>query len=142
MKRFAVLALLLSAAGCGPATVRPTSYPDPEVPCPGGRSSWNLVIVDQRADQVASERMLHDVRDGIDGRPDGEVDDPVGVPRREGLVGREGVPREVGEVQRSHSSWTTGGRSLIHCGSASTLPTFDAPPGEPSSSKKSAFALV
>jgi hypothetical protein len=65
MKRFAVLALLLSAAGCGPATVRPTSYPDPEVPCPGGRSAWNLVIVDQRADQVASERMVHDVRDGI-----------------------------------------------------------------------------
>jgi hypothetical protein len=61
----ALVLTLLSAVACGPATVRPTSYPDPEVPCPGGRSSWNLVIVDQRADQVASERMVHDVRDGI-----------------------------------------------------------------------------
>jgi hypothetical protein len=61
----AALAAVLSGGACGPATVRPTSYPDPEVPCPGGRSTWNLLIVDQRADQVASERMIHDVRDGI-----------------------------------------------------------------------------
>jgi hypothetical protein len=53
------------AAGCGPATVRPTSYPDPEVPCPGGRSAWSLQIIDQRADQTASDRMVHDVRDAI-----------------------------------------------------------------------------
>ncbi|HEX4440516.1 MAG TPA: hypothetical protein VH854_10630 [Thermoanaerobaculia bacterium] len=53
------------ATGCGPATVRPTSYPDPEVPCPGGRTAWNLLIIDDRAEKIASERMIHDVRDGI-----------------------------------------------------------------------------
>jgi len=53
------------AGGCGPATVRPTAYPDPEVPCPGGRAQWNLLIVDERAEKVASERMIHDVRDAI-----------------------------------------------------------------------------
>ena len=53
------------AAGCGPATVRPTAYPDPDVTCPGGRTQWNLVIVDERAEKTASERMIHDVRDAI-----------------------------------------------------------------------------
>lgn len=58
-------ALSITAA-CGPATVRPTSYPDPEVPCPGGRSAWSLQILDHRAEQTASDRMLHDVRDAIE----------------------------------------------------------------------------
>jgi len=31
---------------------------------------------------------------------------------------------------------------MISCGSLSVLPTFDAPPGEPSSSKKSTLACV
>lgn len=59
------LGIAVLAAACGPATVRPTSYPDPEVPCPGGRAQWNLLIVDERAEKVASERMTHDVRDAI-----------------------------------------------------------------------------
>jgi hypothetical protein len=61
----AVSATLWGAA-CGPATVRPTSYPDPDVPCPGGRSAWSLQIVDHRAEQTASDRMMHDVRDAIE----------------------------------------------------------------------------
>jgi hypothetical protein len=60
------LAALLSAGACGPATVRPVSYPDPEVPCPGGRTTWSLQIIDHRADQVVSEKMVHDVRDAIE----------------------------------------------------------------------------
>jgi hypothetical protein len=62
----ALVLTLLSAGACGPATVRPTSYPDPEVPCPGGRSAWSLQIVDQRAEKDASDRMVHDVRDAIE----------------------------------------------------------------------------
>ena len=90
----------------------------------------------------AGERVAHHGGDGVHRGADREVDDPAGVSRGERLVGGEGVPGEVGEVQSPHSSWFMGGRSLIHCGSAATLPTLDAPPGEPSSSKKSTFALV
>jgi len=62
----ALVLTLLSAAACGPATVRPTSYPDPEVPCPGGRNAWSLQIVDRRAELTASDRMVKDVRDAIE----------------------------------------------------------------------------
>ena len=62
----ALVLTLLSAAACGPATVRPTSYPDPEVPCPGGRTTWSLQIIDHRAELTASDRMVHDVRDAIE----------------------------------------------------------------------------
>jgi hypothetical protein len=66
--RFLLLAAALAAASaaCGPATVRPTSYPDPEVPCPGGRSTWSLQIIDHRAERTATDRMVHDVRDAIE----------------------------------------------------------------------------
>ena len=60
------LAALLSAGACGPATVRPVSYPDPDVTCPGGRTTWSLQIVDHRADLVVSDKMVHDVRDAIE----------------------------------------------------------------------------
>lgn len=62
----ALVLTLLSAAACGPATVRPTSYPDPEVPCPGGRNAWSLQIIDRRAELTASDRMVHDVRDAVE----------------------------------------------------------------------------
>jgi hypothetical protein len=62
----ALVLTLLSAVACGPATVRPTSYPDPEVPCPGGRNTWSLQIVDHRAELTASDRMVRDVRDAIE----------------------------------------------------------------------------
>jgi len=61
-----VLAALISAGACGPATVRPVSYPDPDVTCPGGRTTWSLQIVDHRADLVVSDKMVHDVRDAIE----------------------------------------------------------------------------
>lgn len=66
--RSAVLSLAglaaLSAA-CGPATVRPASYADPDVTCPGGRASWNLEIKDERAEPKGSEKMVGAIRDGI-----------------------------------------------------------------------------
>jgi len=53
------------ASACGPASVRPATYADPSVSCPGGRSSWNLDIVDQRADREASDKVVAAVRDGV-----------------------------------------------------------------------------
>jgi len=55
----------LAAAGCGPPKVRPASFPNPEVPCPAGLLSWNLEVLDQRAEAEASEKMIAAVRDGI-----------------------------------------------------------------------------
>jgi hypothetical protein len=52
-------------AGCGPATVRPVSFPDPDVACPGGRLTWGIQIEDQRAKRDAEDRMRVAVRDGI-----------------------------------------------------------------------------
>ena len=64
---FAVLALaVLAAAGCGPPRVRPISFPNPDVPCPAGLLSWNLEILDQRAEAEASEKMIAALRDGVE----------------------------------------------------------------------------
>lgn len=63
-----LLVILLAAglcAGCGPVTVRPASFPDPEVACPGGRVTWGIQIQDQRAERKAEERMSGSVRDAI-----------------------------------------------------------------------------
>jgi hypothetical protein len=60
-----LLSLAAGAAACGPASVRPTSYADPNVTCPGGRSTWNLEIVDQRAEPEGSEKTVAAIRDGI-----------------------------------------------------------------------------
>jgi len=60
---FAGLAAL--SVACGPATVRPASYADPDVTCPGGRASWNLDVRDARAEPKGSEKMVGAIRDGI-----------------------------------------------------------------------------
>lgn len=53
------------SVACGPPSVRPASYADPDMACPGGRASWNLQIVDQRADREGSDKMIAAVRDGV-----------------------------------------------------------------------------
>ena len=53
------------ALACGPPTVRPASYADPDVTCPAGLSRWNLEIVDQRADREGADTMTASVREGI-----------------------------------------------------------------------------
>jgi hypothetical protein len=66
--RSAVLGIAgLTALGvaCGPATVRPTSYADPDVTCPAGRSAWSIEIKDERAEPKGSEKMVAAIRDGI-----------------------------------------------------------------------------
>jgi hypothetical protein len=60
---FAGLAAL--GVACGPATVRPTSYADPDVTCPAGRSAWSIEIKDERAEPQGSEKMVAAIRDGI-----------------------------------------------------------------------------
>ncbi len=51
--------------GCGPPTVRPATYTDPDVPCPGGRSAWSLEILDRRADREGEAKMISAIREGI-----------------------------------------------------------------------------
>jgi hypothetical protein len=66
--RYPLIVTLLAAglsAGCGPVTVRPASFPDPDVTCPGGHVTWAIQIEDQRAQRDAEERMSGSVRDGI-----------------------------------------------------------------------------
>jgi hypothetical protein len=53
------------SAACGPATVRPATYSDPEVSCPGGRSAWTLEILDRRAEREGSDKAVAAIRDGI-----------------------------------------------------------------------------
>jgi len=53
------------AAGCGPATVRPVSFPDPDIGCPAGRLTWALQIEDQRALREAEARMTQSVREAV-----------------------------------------------------------------------------
>ena len=64
-RRLALLSLAALAAACGPPAVRPTSYTVPEVTCPGGRSQWNLEILDQRADPEGADKMKAAIRDGL-----------------------------------------------------------------------------
>ena len=66
MRRAAGALFSLSlAAGCGPASVRPISFPNPDVSCPGGRLTWRLEVEDQRAVREAEARVVASVRDAI-----------------------------------------------------------------------------
>lgn len=55
----------LAAAGCGPASVRPIAFPNPDVGCPGGHLTWGLEIEDQRVTRTAQDRMIAAVRDAV-----------------------------------------------------------------------------
>jgi hypothetical protein len=67
MKRFVLLlaGLAGAAAACGPPAVRPATYADPEILCPGGRSTWGLDILDRRAEREGSQKTVAEIRDGI-----------------------------------------------------------------------------
>jgi hypothetical protein len=65
MSRALLALVILAAAGCGPASVRPVAFPDPEVLCPGGRQSWTLQILDQRAERKDEDRVVGPVRDAV-----------------------------------------------------------------------------
>jgi hypothetical protein len=53
------------SAACGPASVRPVSYADPGVPCPGAQGRWNLEIVDRRAEREGTDQAIGAIRNGI-----------------------------------------------------------------------------
>ena len=66
--RIARLAILLAAgaaAACGPARVRPVSFPNPEVSCPGGRLGWKLEIEDRRAVPEVQLKIVDSVREAL-----------------------------------------------------------------------------
>jgi hypothetical protein len=67
MKRFVLFGCLATvAAGCGPATVRPATYSDPDITCPGGRSAWTLEVLDERVDREGSEKAVAAIVSGVE----------------------------------------------------------------------------
>lgn len=56
---------VLAAGACASAVLSPLSYPEPDVPCPGGRVNWRLEVVDQRAERTDSDRVTHVIRESI-----------------------------------------------------------------------------
>jgi hypothetical protein len=65
MKRLVLVLAGALAVSCGPASVRPATYADPEISCPGGRAAWSLEILDQRVEPEGSEKIVRAIRDGI-----------------------------------------------------------------------------
>src|SRR5262249_12828619 len=97
------------------------------------------------------ERLARHRGNRVDGRADGQVGDPVRVSLRELLVRCQPIPREVRQRDqeippvsgRARTQWSSacGGSAATTGWSLSILPTFEAPPGDPSSSKNSTLAL-
>src|SRR6185312_8713441 len=84
-------------------------------------------------------------RDRIDRGADRQVDDAVRMRSGQRFGVDQGVPRELRQGRRdgpAQSPSPCGGRSLTTCGSFSVIPTLAAPPGDPSSTKKSALICV
>jgi hypothetical protein len=55
------LALLFAvfATACGATEgLSPVAYPDPAAPCPAGRASWKLEVLDRRAERSGSEGIV------------------------------------------------------------------------------------
>ena len=99
-----------------------------------------------RGAQGLADRRRH----RVDRRPDRQVDHAVRVAAGDGRGGGQAVPRKVRQRGEAHPHADGPSRAHSPCGgsagtgptSRSTLPTLEAPPGDPSSSKKSTFAWV
>ena len=80
-------------------------------------------------------------RDRVDRRTDRQVHDAVRVCRGHRLRRLEQIPGEVGQLGRQRHcgqcSFRSGGCAATNDASLSILPTLEAPPGEPKSSKNS-----
>lgn len=60
--------LLFSSLACGPTGpggLKPVAAPDASTPCPGGRRTWRLEVLDRRADRRESGRVTSLVADSI-----------------------------------------------------------------------------
>lgn len=85
------LALLLAlfATACGSTEgLSPVAYPDPAAPCPAGRASWKLEVLDRRVERSGSEGVVALIGDSIRRsfpgcRWDGEAQPDMGVVRIE-----------------------------------------------------------
>ena len=64
VSRFFAALGLLSSAACT-VTVAPVVAKDPEVACPGGATSWRLMIADQRADRRDTDKVVRAIRESI-----------------------------------------------------------------------------
>ena len=64
----AALCLLLTSLACGPTGpggLKPIAAPDASTPCPAGRKTWRLEVLDRRAERRESERVTTLVADSI-----------------------------------------------------------------------------
>lgn len=60
--------LLLTSLACGPSGpggLKPIAAPDAATPCPAGRKTWRLEVLDRRADRRESGRVTALVADSI-----------------------------------------------------------------------------
>ena len=60
--------LLLTALSCGPTGpggLKPITAPDAEVPCPGGRTTWKLEVLDRRVERRESDKVTALVANSI-----------------------------------------------------------------------------
>ena len=93
---------------------------------------------------AVGERAAHRPRNPVHRRADGQVDQPVRMCGGPLLQIAQLVPRiggQPGFPADAHGQFSAIGGSAATIGSSRwILPTRDAPPGEPSSSKKSTFA--
>src|SRR5262249_11287964 len=117
------LILFPVVVGCSAAAaVRPASYPDADVPCPGGLKTWNLKVVDRRAKTESSEKVVATVKDAI----------VKSVPRCSGVTEEDAPGIEIethtfdveraGDVWDATASWTVTASSAM----GSTLISFEA----------------
>ena len=117
---------VLGAAACGPAPIRPLSFPDPSVPCPAGLISWKLEVLDRRAHPEDSEKTMESIRRGIEDsfpgcRWVGGAGESDGAPTITITVFRLGVA-EHDRYQDAAAEWTVAAASS----SGGTLTRFDA----------------
>jgi len=117
----------LAAAGCGPAPIRPLSFPDPEVSCPAGLISWKLDVVDRRAEPEATEKAVASIRSGIQDSFPGcrwnasSAEPEGGAPTITVTIHRLGVV-EHDRYQDAAAEWTVTATNA----SGSTLTEFEA----------------
>ncbi len=124
---FLFAGVAIGAAACGPAPIRPLSFPDPSVPCPAGLISWKLDILDRRPNTEGGEKVMESLRRGIqDSFPGcrwttGPAGPDAGTPTITIEVHRLGVA-EHNRYQDAAAEWTVTAASS----SGSTMTQFEA----------------
>jgi hypothetical protein len=124
---FLLAGAALGTAACGPAPIRPLSFPDPSVPCPAGLISWKLDILDRRPTTEGGEAVMESLRRGVqDSFPGcrwsaGPAGPEAGTPTITIEVHRLGV-QEHNRYQDAAAEWTV----TVASSSGSTMTQFEA----------------